>query len=343
MDSDELAYFDRRPATSGRVSYCDPVIIRDNRAVRIEALPYFIPHNSSHAELAVKIVRTEKRTGDICEISLKEEDLRVLHQKVGQMLSVAEQEDDGRYLVLRMDQNAQQPEMRDEAVRALGSALESRTFAQRLARHADPVALAEAFSASVRLGELRSAVTELRVNLAEGKSRETIYQDWCERHSWAFGNAYVARDTQRVIGVGDQVDLLLESTVNGFRDIFELKQPDFDVILYDKTHRNWYWSAQTAKSIGQCHRYLDTLHRNAQHGLMPDRPEVVAYHPRAVIVIGRSHDWNPDQLRALHGLNSRMHGINVMTYDQLLARCEALLQQLTDVDRRDNAGEELSA
>lgn len=109
----------------------------------------------------------------------------------------------------------------------------------------------------------------LQENLREGRNKEDVHQDWCEHQSWAFGNAYVARDDQRVIGIGDSVDLLMESTVSGLRDIFELKRPDMDVILYDSTHRNWYWSANTAKAIGQCHRYLDTLHRSAREDRCP--------------------------------------------------------------------------
>ncbi|MFE0256236.1 hypothetical protein [Streptomyces sp. NPDC059010] len=38
------------------------------------------------------------------------------------------------------------------------------------------------------------------------------------------------------------------------------------------------------------------------------------------------------QLRALHGLNSRMHGITVMTYDQLVSQCHALLSHVTAAD-----------
>jgi hypothetical protein len=42
---------------------------------------------------------------------------------------------------------------------------------------------------------------------------------------------------------------------------------------------------------------------------------VVAYHPRATIVIGRSADWAQDQQKALHGLNRRLSDISVITYD----------------------------
>jgi hypothetical protein len=72
---------------------------------------------------------------------------------------------------------------------------------------------------------------------------------------------------------------------------------------------------------------LDVLHEEAAKGLR-DYPEIVAYHPRATIVIGRSNDWRPEQFKALHGLNRRLNGITVMTYDQLLAQGERLVHVL---------------
>ncbi|MFI9029903.1 Shedu anti-phage system protein SduA domain-containing protein [Streptomyces sp. NPDC053560] len=342
MDQDEPVFFDRRPASSGAVSYGERMIIRDTTRVRIEAIPYFIPHKNSAAELSMKLIRTDKVDGEPCEMTLNANDLKVFKRHIAQALAVSEQEDDGQYLVFRADQLDTQTSASDDAVRAIGGALDSRRFASRVARHVDPVTLANAFSATVRIGELRSAVTELQENLREGRAREDIYQSWCERHSWAFGNAYVARDDQRFIGIGDHVDLLMESTASGLRDIYELKRPDKAVILYDDTHKNWYWSTHTAQAIGQCHRYLDTLHRAAQHGL-PDRPEITAYHPRAVVVIGRSHEWEKSKLHALHGLNSRMHGITVMTYDQLLAQCTALLDQISSDEAAQETTEGLSA
>ena len=70
------------------------------------------------------------------------------------------------------------------------------------------------------------------------------------------------------------------------------------------------------------------LHELAAKGLR-DHPEVVAYHPRAIIVIGRSQGWSDDRLRALHGLNGRLAGIMVMTYDHLLAQGERLVEMLS--------------
>ncbi|MCC8471884.1 Shedu anti-phage system protein SduA domain-containing protein, partial [Xanthomonas phaseoli] len=157
---------------------------------------------------------------------------------------------------------------------------------------------------------------------------EQVYQAWCEKHCWAFGNAYVIRDEVRNISSGDSLDLLLPNIIAGYRDIVELKRPDKDVLVYDSAHRNYYFSADVSKAIGQCHRYLDILHEQAKHGLL-DRKEVVAYHPRATIVIGRSNEWDEEQQRSLHGLNRRLHGISVMTYDHLLAQGERLIEMMS--------------
>jgi hypothetical protein len=112
--------------------------------------------------------------------------------------------------------------------------------------------------------------------------------------------------------------------IAGYRDIVELKRPSVDVLRWDEKHGNYYFSSLVSQAIGQCHRYLDVLHEVAAKGLR-DNPEVVAYHPRATIVIGRSKGWPEDKLRALHGLNRRLSGVNIMTYDHLLAQGERLL------------------
>jgi hypothetical protein len=120
---------------------------------------------------------------------------------------------------------------------------------------------------------------------------------------------------------------LLPRVLTGHRDLVELKRPDHTVMLYDKGHTSWYWSTETSKAIGQCHQYMDHLHEDAQNGLR-GRRDLVAYHPRATIVIGRSTTWDGDAYRGLAGLNQRLNGITVMTYDQLLAQGEELLRVL---------------
>jgi hypothetical protein len=131
-------------------------------------------------------------------------------------------------------------------------------------------------------------------------------------------------DRVRDISTVDALGLLLPSVISGYRDLIELKRPELEIPHYDAAHKNYYFGADVSKALGQCHRYLDVLSDVAAKGLL-DHPEIVAYHPRATIVIGRSGGWDDSKPRALHGLNSRLYGISVMSYDQLLvaARTDA--------------------
>ena len=65
---------------------------------------------------------------------------------------------------------------------------------------------------------------------------------------------------------------------------------------------------------------------------MRDAPEVVAYHPRATVVIGRSDDWDTEKQKALHGLNRRLSDISVITYDHLLAQARRTLELVESPD-----------
>lgn len=202
---------------------------------------------------------------------------------------------------------------------------------KEVASQISPSALTEefvsVFRSAARVAEMRRGVDELRSYLDNGEVAESSYQGWCDRHAWAFGHAYIPHDLVRRISAGDQVDMLLD-TVSGFRDIVELKRPDVQVLKYDKSHKNYYFSTAVSAAIGQAHRYLDVLQEEASKGLR-DHPRILAYHPHAIIVIGRSNQWRQEEVRALHGLNRRLYGLTLITYDHLLAQCEQLLRVIS--------------
>ena len=325
----------RRQARSGRVDYGDPVVLHDSSKRRLVFIPFFIPH-SEHTELAAKLVTYAKAPApqdwvlmEQKSISLGESCSRKLMAALRSRLAVAESGEPGEFLVIRVSEGTAQLGTHDPAkvAAALTKVLSQDEIVQHLEGAELSTELVSAFRGAIRLSEMRAAVAQLRTLLDSGEACEPVYQDWCEKHSWAFGNAYVLRDEVREISTGDALDLMLPSVIAGYRDIVELKRPDMHVLSYDGPHKNYYFSSDVSKAIGQCHRYLDLLHEVAANGLR-DHPEVVAYHPRAIIVIGRSRDWSEDRLRALHGLNRRLSGITVMTYDHLLAQGERLLEIL---------------
>ena len=326
----------RKSAKSGKVDYGDPIILHENSRTRVVLVPFFIQHSKS-TELKSKIVTYKKAEapltwGEVQEksVSLNEEATRLLYKALHSHLAVAEENENGDFLLIKIDEGSAEIGAHEplEVAKALTQVLAQEEILEHLQNTELTAELASAFRGAIRLSEMRSAVMELRLALDREDDSESTYQDWCERHSWAFGNAYIIRDDVRTISAGDNLDLLLPSVMAGYRDIVELKRPGKKVLMWDNQHNNYYFSAEVSKAMGQCHRYLDVLHEEAASGLR-DHPEIVAYHPRATIVIGRSHGWGDDKFRALRGLNHRLSGINVMTYDHLLAQGERLIELLS--------------
>lgn len=326
-DSIDLVPIKRMEAQSGKVSYGEPITLHETSRTRIVLVPFYIPR-SHGTELAIKIVSYRKvkaAFGVAWEeqdktVSLNDAASRALLRALKEHFAVGEFADDGDYIAIRVANGvADVAELAPNVVAdAVVSILSKKEIVEHLATKELGQELISAFKGAIRLQELRSAVVRLRQYLDQGETNEQVYQKWCEKHSWAFGNAYVISDPVRQISAGDKVDLLLPTVVAGYRDLVELKRPNLEVLMYDTSHKNFYFSSEASKAIGQCHRYLDILNEVAAKGLL-DHPEIVAYHPRATIVIGRSADWSTDKFKALHGLNSRLTGITMMTYDHVPA------------------------
>lgn len=334
-DTNRLQRLERKKAKSGKVDYAPMVVLHETSRTRLNALALFIPH-TDYTEFNLKLEGFTKQADKAWQLdklksmNLSEPASRELLKFLQAHLPLAEQAESGEFILLRVasgeaDLGAHDPQ---EIVAALTKVLGQKELVSHLAGTELSHELSTAIRGAIRISEMRSAVAELREFLDTGQVNEHAYQKWCEDHCWAFGNAYVMRDEVRNISTGDSLDLMLPSVIAGYRDIVELKRPDKDVLVHDPNHRNYYFSSEVSKAIGQCHRYLDVLHEEAENGLR-DHREVVAYHPRATIVVGRSHSWEPEQQRALHGLNRRLHGISVMTYDHLLAQGERLLDMMS--------------
>lgn len=348
IDEDDLQTIRRRQAQSRRVSYSDPIPIHESSMKRVVLIPFFI-RRSDGIDLAIKILTYIKARASLGwnfseekSVSLNEAAARRLLTGLRSHLRIAEEDADGSYILIRVSEGTAQLGEHDPATvaSALARALSSDEIVQHLSETELSDELIRAFRGAIRLREMREAVSQLRNHLDSGETSEQIYQQWCEHHTWAFGNAYVMRDEVRNISISDRIDVLLPTVISGYRDIVELKRPDMTVLNFDEHHRDYFFSTDVSQAIGQSHRYLDVLHEVAAEGLR-DHPEIVAYHPRAIVVIGRSNDWIQDKLKALHGLNRRLSGITIMTYDQLLAQGERLIEMLSAQTVEDESIEDL--
>lgn len=180
---------------------------------------------------------------------------------------------------------------------------------------------------TIRISEIQKSIVELE-HLLSTSDVEKDYEDWCAANSWVFGNYYIETEEVHQISNAERVDLLIKNAINEYRDIIEFKKPSFSILAYDATHHNYYFSREVSKAISQVLNYSDIFSYVASNGLHR-HTEIMAYYPKSIIIIGRSNDFNESQIQALHGLNSRLNGIVVKSYDDLLNQAKNLLRTIT--------------
>lgn len=174
----------------------------------------------------------------------------------------------------------------------------------------------------------------LRKQLPETKGGNS-WQTWIYSNTWIFGTSYLEPIEKERVGFSQIPDYLFP-TVDGFLDILEIKVPQKNrIILEDKDHKGaYYWDTETSEAIGQVANYLHELEKNQLQVAQNIRREykdkyqieISAVKPRAIILIGRTEGWSEEKLEALRKLNFALHGIEIISYDQLLRRGEGLIK-----------------
>lgn len=179
----------------------------------------------------------------------------------------------------------------------------------------------------------KRVIEELENRLQENfleTSGDNNWQAWIYKNNWLFGANYKEPLEKQKINLGGCMPDYLFPTVDGFVDILEIKLPTHDVIKQDSSHRgSWIWSKDTNKAIGQVVNYLGEIERLRleieKNILSAKQGSVSILKPRAYILIGQSIQWEQDQKEGLRKLNGALHGIEVITYTDLLNRGKSFI------------------
>ena len=59
--------------------------------------------------------------------------------------------------------------------------------------------------------------------------------------------------------------------------------------------------------------------------ILKEEDELEVLKPRVKVVIGRSNNLNPDEKKGLRLLNASLHGIEIITFDEILTRAEKII------------------
>jgi hypothetical protein len=154
------------------------------------------------------------------------------------------------------------------------------------------------------------------------------WQSWIYTNNWIMGIQYLSPIEKERVGFDNIPDYLFP-TLDGFLDILEIKLPSHDVIKPDDNHPGSYaWAPDTNLAIGQVTNYLFEMEShpyelkekiNKKYSKELGR-EISIVKPRGFILVGVEDDWIDTDREAFRKLNHTLHGIEVITYTDLIRR-----------------------
>lgn len=175
---------------------------------------------------------------------------------------------------------------------------------------------------------------EIMKNLVDSNSNsEQEIQTHLTKNPWMFGSEYSELLDRRNWTRDDRLDFMLRRTVDDYLEIIEIKTPFKDALfIEDSSHESYYPSSKLSPVIGQVMRYIEEIERSRDTIISKDKSDPLKI--RARIIIGR--DGNEEHVKALRNFNHHLHGIEIITFDQLLRIANKVLSVF---EKNDNVQE----
>jgi hypothetical protein len=157
-------------------------------------------------------------------------------------------------------------------------------------------------------------------HLINDNALEREFQRWFETNPWVFQADAVTCLDDRRIDVEHIADLLFTS-VDGCVDLIELKRPNAKTWNGTQDHGNWVPHVELTAALTQVWNYQKELEKEMDSIRTRKRlQEAVILRPHATLIHGRSNNWQPEHFEAQRLLNSSLHGVTVITFDQARER-----------------------
>lgn len=182
-----------------------------------------------------------------------------------------------------------------------------------------------------RVQDIRDSLRVYEALIGNPTSTETDTHEYIIENPWLLGLDYVNARHEIQISRG-RVDFLLEK-YDGSHDLMELKSPNHRIIISSSeggaasSPTQYRLSPELSNAIAQINRYLFVLDRDCLY-LSGELGIENAKHPKAFILIGKSSDCSPSELETLQQLNKSLHRIEVIPFDWLILKCDAMLSYL---------------
>jgi hypothetical protein len=175
-------------------------------------------------------------------------------------------------------------------------------------------------AAALHHGQRKEAIHDLVTGIEEGQP-ESFFQELFDENWWMLGSRYIDRVDRDRYSPDDIIDVTLVRG-DGFAELVELKRPDANLFVDDGGRLTP--SSEVHRAVYQCSHYLAKLEQLRDH--IRGEYQIDTLRVRGRVLIGYIDDEGADDEReALRKYNGNLHGIEVVTYDQILRQARNLV------------------
>ena len=184
----------------------------------------------------------------------------------------------------------------------------------------------------------------------EGDKNENYWQDFFEKRKWIFGYGLNYQILKQVEGqpyyggqsidrTGAQIGDFMSHTegYNRYTVLIEIKTPQTRLLRGEQPNRSGTWSLSQnlTDAVTQLQANIDTW--NTRGSRDPDNSQLLydqniyTITPKGILVIGKQDELdNHEKRRTFERLRQSIHGIEIVTFDELKHRAEFILNEDTD-------------
>jgi len=158
---------------------------------------------------------------------------------------------------------------------------------------------------------------------------EPWWQDFIKANILLMQQGYIKALDKLNVAIGDQKfpDFCLITHAN-YLDILEIKRPNTELLKRDDSRGNYYWQPELSKAIIQAENYIEHVANNADRlrtylrdtEKLEVKVDAKIVRPKGIILAGDARRFNQKQGDDFRLLSQGIKNIEVVTYDELLAR-----------------------
>lgn len=180
---------------------------------------------------------------------------------------------------------------------------------------------------------LENIVKEFEKRLAAKAQNENNWQKFFRNYILIFNSNYIAIFEKENLSLSGKYPDFLPIDVYGYLDIYEIKKPNTELLKFDASHKNYYWSADLSKAISQAENYIYYADKNSsslkEEMEKRESMEINIVRPRGFIVAGTREQLKDRAMKEnFRLLNSSLKNVEVILYDDLLLNLKNLLERL---------------